>query len=80
MARMIPEAPAPDTASAAERRFFARLRDGTPDDIVAFHHVAWLVPGRNGVPEEGESDFVVAHPEYGALAVEVKGARSATTP
>lgn len=57
MARMISEAPAPDTESAAEPRFCDRLRDGTPDDVLAFHHVAWLVP------QEGESDFVVARDE-----------------
>jgi nuclease-like protein/type III restriction/modification enzyme restriction subunit len=72
MARMIPESPV-DTESPAERRLFERLRDATPDEIVAFHSVAWQLPGRNGRPEQGESDFVVAHPNYGVLTLEVKG-------
>jgi len=62
-----------DTESAAERRLFERLRDETPGELVAFHSVAWQVPGRNGRPEQGESDFVLAHPGYGVLTLEVKG-------
>jgi hypothetical protein len=72
MARMIPESPL-DTESAAERRLFERLRDETPGELVAFHSVAWQVPGRSGRPEQGESDFVLAHPGYGVLTLEVKG-------
>jgi hypothetical protein len=46
MARMIPESCSEATESLAERRLFERLRDSTPDELVAFHSVAWLVPGR----------------------------------
>jgi Nuclease-related domain len=69
---MIPETPV-DTDSRAERRLFERLRDETPDEIVAFHSVAWQLPGKKGRPEQGESDFVLAHPDYGVLTLEVKG-------
>jgi len=41
--------------------------------FTAFHHVAWLVPDARGAPRHGEADFVVAHPEFGALVLEVKG-------
>jgi len=70
---MIPERPMLDTESNAELRLFERLRDETPDDIVAFHGVAWLVPGRAGRPRRGESDFVLAHPDHGVVTLEVKG-------
>ena len=73
MARMIPERPAADTESRAELRLFEHLRDDTPDDLVAYHHVSWLTPGRNGRAQQGEADFVLAHPERGLLVVEVKG-------
>ena len=43
MARMIPESPV-ETESAAERRLFERIRDETPDEVVAFHSVAWQLP------------------------------------
>jgi hypothetical protein len=68
---MIPESPA-DGSSTAEKRVFERLRDHTSDEFVAFHHVAWLIPGDRR-PEQGEADFVVAHPERGLLVLEVKG-------
>jgi hypothetical protein len=69
---MIPQSPI-ETDSNAERRLFERLRDETPDEIVAFHSVAWQLPGQNGRPEQGEADFVLAHPDYGVLTLEVKG-------
>ena len=69
---MIPESPV-ETESNAERQLFERLRDETPDEIVAFHSVAWQLPGKNGRPEQGEADFVLAHPDYGVLTLEVKG-------
>jgi hypothetical protein len=72
MARMIPDSLTPDTESTAERRIFERLRDETSNDIVVFHSVAWLVPTK-GRPRQGEADFVLAHPEHGVLALEVKG-------
>jgi hypothetical protein len=72
VARMIPESPV-DNESNAERVLFERLRDETPDEIVAFHSVAWQLPGAKGRPEQGEADFVLAHPDYGVLTLEVKG-------
>ena len=73
MARMIPEEPGPETVSQAERTLFERLRDGTPEQLVAYHGVAWQTPGKGGRPEQGESDFVLAHPDFGVLTLEVKG-------
>lgn len=59
--------------SKAERRLFERLRADTSDEIVAFHSVAWLIPGSAGKPKQGEADFVLAHPDFGAVVLEVKG-------
>jgi hypothetical protein len=73
MARMIPDEPGLETASRAERTLFERLRDTTPDQLVAYHGVAWQTPGKGGRPEQGESDFVLAHPDFGVLTLEVKG-------
>jgi hypothetical protein len=73
MARMIPEAPGADVESKAEVRLFDHLRDDVSNDFVAFHHVAWLMPGGKRRPSQGEADFVIAHPEHGLLVVEVKG-------
>jgi hypothetical protein len=73
MARMIPSSLRPDVESRAERRLFDRLRKETPEDVVAFHSVAWLIPGEHGKPRQGEADFVLAHPDWGIVAVEAKG-------
>src|SRR5687768_11406555 len=73
MARMIPDRPSPETESTAELRLFERLRNDVPANVVAFHSVAWLVPGKKGRPRQGESDFVVAHPDHGVITLEVKG-------
>src|SRR3954463_14925604 len=58
---------------SGERKLFERLRDEASDDLVAFHSVAWLVPGDDGRPRQGEADFILAHPGGGALVLEVKG-------
>lgn len=70
---MIPDHPSPGTQSRAELRVFDYLRDETGSQFTAFHHVAWLVPDARGAPRHGEADFVLAHPEFGALVLEVKG-------
>lgn len=69
---MVPDTIRPDTESPAERRLFAALRDQTDEAFVAYHHVAWLVPGERA-PRQGEADFVIAHPKHGVAIVEVKG-------
>ena len=69
---MVPDTIRPDTDSPAERRLFEALRDRTDDAFVAYHHVAWLMPGERA-PRQGEADFVVAHPKLGVAILEVKG-------
>jgi Nuclease-related domain len=70
---MIPAAPVEGSTSTAERRLFERVHEDTAEELVAFHSVAWLVPGERGRPQQGEADFVLAHPEHGVVVLEVKG-------
>ncbi len=73
MARMVPDAPVPDTPSDAEIKFFRRLREQLSDDFVVYHSVTyWIATGRDSA-SRGEVDFVVLHPDCGMLVVEVKG-------
>lgn len=58
-----------DTTSAAEMDLYERLNN-LGGDFVAFHSVAWIGQGRRSV---GEIDFLIAHPDYGVLVLEVKG-------
>ncbi len=43
-----------------------------PNPWIVLHHVSWqgLRDGRQG---DGEADFILLHPQYGALILEVKG-------
>lgn len=71
MARMVPF-PMLHTESAAERRLYEGFLEQLDDAYVVYHSVDWLLEGRDG-PEEGEADFVIAHPELGLLVLEAKG-------
>ncbi|MGH9323827.1 MAG: NERD domain-containing protein [Vicinamibacteria bacterium] len=70
---MIPDKPGETASSRAELRLFDHLRDDVGEEFVAFHHVAWLLPGPKGRPEQGEADFIVGHRELGLAVIEVKG-------
>jgi hypothetical protein len=71
MARMVPFPMLP-TDSAAERRLYEGFLEQLDDVFVVYHSVDWVLAGDDG-PEEGEADFVLAHPELGVLVIEAKG-------
>lgn len=73
MARMIPKKPHPDTKSQAELKLFAEFEKQLPDDYTVFHSVSWQLKTHQRGLEDGESDFLIAHPKFGLLIVEVKG-------
>lgn len=59
---------------SAEVRLYDELHQQLPAGWAVFYSVAWL--GRtweNGTPQDGEADFIVAHPKHGVLVIEVKG-------
>ncbi len=60
------------TESSAERRLYEGFLEQLDDAYVVYHSVDWVLAGRDG-PDEGEADFVIAHPELGVLALEAKG-------
>lgn len=61
--------------SQGERKLYETLRDGLPYPYIVFHSVAWLARDLRSGAQDGEADFVVAHPERGVLVIEVKGGR-----
>lgn len=67
------------TDSAAERRLYEGMLEQLDDSYVVYHSVDWVLAGREG-PEQGEADFVVAHPDLGLLVVEAKGGAIAYDP
>src|SRR5438552_5482572 len=73
MARTFPDVFPADAESEAERRVFDRLRDGLGADYTVIAQVAWLVDEPGSVPRDGETDIVIVLPDWGILAIEVKG-------
>lgn len=75
MPRVYPQISPQDINHDSERVVYeALLRLG--DEYVVMHSFPWLRPSRDLVSEplhEGEADFVILHPEYGLLVLEVKG-------
>ena len=72
MARMIPSA-IRFRESGPEVRMFERFRDEISGDFTVLHHVPWAYPDNRRRTIEGEADFVIVHPDLGALVLEVKG-------
>ncbi|MBN1887184.1 MAG: NERD domain-containing protein [Thermoflexales bacterium] len=73
MARMYPIPIRSDTLSYAERRLYEEFSRQLPDEFVVFHSVWWQIRNTMGGVRDGEADFVIAHPDFGILLVEVKG-------
>lgn len=76
MATMIPElseAQLADLPSQAEAKVYRAFRDGLPADLVVFFQVGWILRREEEQAKDGETDFLVCHPDLGYLCVEVKG-------
>jgi hypothetical protein len=67
------------TDSAAERRLYEGFLDQLGPEYVVYHSVDWVLAGKRG-PNEGEADFVIAHPVDGLLVLEAKGGRLSYDP
>jgi len=64
---------ADDLKSRAEGKVFAALETGLDDGWEAFHSVGWVRRDKERGSDDGEIDFVIAHPDHGILCLEVKG-------
>lgn len=76
MALMIPdlsEAQLLDIPSRAETKIYRAFRDGLPNDFVVFFQVGWILRREEEQAKDGETDFLVCHPDLGYLCIEVKG-------
>lgn len=76
MATMIPDVSPEAIVHGSERDVYIALRDQLPNAYTVIHSLPWLRPNRDDPDEplrEGEADFVIFHPDYGMLVLEVKG-------
>ena len=76
MAIMHPDIAPDQIIHGSERDVYIALRDQLPESYRVVHSLPWLRPDRDGIDaplREGEADFVIFHPDYGLLVLEVKG-------
>lgn len=76
MTTMIPElseAQLNELPSQAEAKVYRALRDKLPQDYVVFFQVGWILRREEEQAKDGETDFLVCHPDHGYLCIEVKG-------
>ena len=71
MAQMIPRFFSADTVSVAERRFFTALSEQLDESYSVIHSVPWLSVSSRHL-QQGECDFLILHPTFGMLSIEVK--------
>ncbi len=71
MARMIPSRFDEATTSNAERLLYYRLQNHLDNDWTVIHSLPWLNENRFKI-QQGECDFLLLHPKYGMLVLEVK--------
>ncbi|WP_026331245.1 DEAD/DEAH box helicase [Thioalkalivibrio sp. ALMg13-2] len=76
MSLMIPElseAQLNDLPSRAEAKVYRALRDRLPSDYVVLFQVGWILRREEEQARDGETDFLICHPDHGYLCIEVKG-------
>jgi len=76
MAKMIPDlsdTQLEEVPSRAEVKVYKALRDNLGNDYVVFFQVSWILRREDEQAKDGETDFLVCHPDHGYLCIEVKG-------
>lgn len=78
MARLLPHFDPSDITQPGERKVAEALCAQLGPEVVIFHSYPWLRPERHERSQketlhEGEADFVIVHPRFGIMVIEVKG-------
>lgn len=73
--RKLPRSVLDDPRRRAEVRVYDRVADVLDDSFHVFYSSPWLGTDRLGNEKDGECDFLIAHPDHGILAIEVKGGK-----
>lgn len=76
--RKLPRSVLDDPRRRAEVRVYDRLAEVLDDTFHVFYSSPWLGTDRLGNEKDGECDFLIAHPDHGILAIEVKGGKEIT--
>lgn len=76
MATIVPDlsdAQLSDLPSQGEAKVYRALRDNLPGSYLVLFQVGWILRREAERAQDGETDFLICHPDYGYLCVEVKG-------
>lgn len=80
MASLLPKQRLDDIAHGSERKVAEALCAQLPPDCKVFHSYPWLRYNRDAINSgsqlamrEGEADFVIVHPRFGLMVLEIKG-------
>ena len=71
--RELPASVRKDPRRRAEARVYDRLRQDLDNSFHVFYSGPWLAIDEYGNERDGECDFLIAHKNFGILAIEVKG-------
>jgi hypothetical protein len=78
--RRLPAEISSDILRATECKVYLKLQKVLEDSFVVFYSRPWLGLTYLGEEKDGECDFIIAHPDKGILAIEVKGGAVAYDP
>ena len=67
------EAQLNDLPSRGEAKLYRSLRDHLAGDYIVLFQVGWILRREKERARDGETDFLICHPDRGYLCVEVKG-------
>lgn len=76
MAKMIPVLSVQELEeiqSPAERMLYELFRKNLDDQFLVIFQPRWILKKETAKAHDGEIDFLIAHPEFGAFTLEVKG-------
>lgn len=76
MATMIPNLNAEQLSkidSFAEAKVYQSLKENLSSDYIVFFQVSWILKREEQQARDGETDFIICHPNKGFICVEVKG-------
>lgn len=76
MATMHPEKLDSLNCTKSELLFYEALKKALPEKCHVFYSVRWITKDTNGQKKQSECDFLVFHPDFGYLTIEVKGGKS----
>ena len=69
----IPSVEFAHSTSDAELQLLKMFDEQLGVDFTVLHSVAWISKPRGSTPRDGEADFLIVHPRFGVLVIEVKG-------